>query len=290
MRIGVGLPNTIPGTPGRRLVDWARRAEELDFSTLSTIGRVVFPTHDELIALTAAAAVTERIRLFTNVLIEPLFDPIVLARQAASLDQISNGRFTLGLAVGWNPNDFAVVGRNFHDRGKRLDADLEVMRAVWRGEHVNGAIKVPGPRPANGESVPLAFGGNAPVSYQRAARLGVGWTAGGATPDQAAGFFAQARQAWAVEGRAGAPHLWALCYFGLGPDAQAIGEAYLTDYYGDWGPGMAAGMPRDAASIGGTAAAFAAAGADELIFVPTNADLDQLGLLHEALGGSTTVG
>lgn len=289
MRIGIGLPNTIPGTPGRRLVDWAKQAEALDFSTLSTIGRVVFPTHDELIALTAAAAVTERIKLLTNVLIEPLFDPILLARQAASLDQISNGRFTLGLGVGWNPNDFQVVGRGFHDRGKRLDADLELMQQVWRGEHVNGAIKVPGPRPTNGEAVPLAFGGNAPVSYARAANHGIGWTAGGASPDEAAGYFATAREAWTAAGREGAPHLWALCYFGLGADAQAVGETYLTDYYGDWGPGMAAGMPKDADSVKATAQAFKAAGADELIFVPSNNDLGQVKGLHDALGGTTTV-
>ena len=117
MRIGIGLPNTIPGVQGRTLVEWAKQAEAAGFSTLSTIGRVIFPTHDEFIALTAAAAVTERIKLFSNVTVEPLFDPVILARQAASLDQISQGRFTLGVGVGWNPNDFAVVGKGFTNRG-----------------------------------------------------------------------------------------------------------------------------------------------------------------------------
>ena len=173
MRIGIGLPNTIPGVQGRLFVEWAKAAEAANFSTLSTIGRVVFPTHDELIALTAAAAVTEKIALFTNVLISPLFDPVVLARQSASLDQISNGRFTLGLGVGWRPTDFEVVGREYHTRGKRMDADIETMLKVWAGEKVNGADKVISPTPTNG-SVPLAFGGNVQAAFDRIAKLGVG--------------------------------------------------------------------------------------------------------------------
>ena len=101
MRIGVGLPNTIPGTPGSRLVDWAREAESMGFSTLATIGRLVFPTYEELQALTAAAAVTDRIGLFTNVAIGPVYDRAMLAKLAAGVDQISGGRFVLGLATGW---------------------------------------------------------------------------------------------------------------------------------------------------------------------------------------------
>jgi len=287
MRIGIGLPNTIPGTPGRRLVDWAKQAEGAGFHTLSTIGRVVFPTHDELIALTAAAAVTERIELFSNVTVEPLFDPIILARQAASLDQISNGRFVLGMGVGWNPNDFAVVGRGFTDRGKRLDADLELMHALWRGEHVNGAIKVPGPTPTNGSSVPVAFGGGVPAAFERVAKYGIGWTAGGSSPDQAEAAFGTVREAWTKAGRSGQPRLWALAYYGLGDDALEIGQTYLSDYYGDWGPGMAAGMPKTAEALLGATAAYQAAGAETLIWVPTNSDLGQLEALHAALGGKT---
>ncbi len=91
MRIGVGLPNTIPGTPGPRLVEWAREAESMGFSTLGTIGRLVFPTYDEFQALAAAAAVTERIGLLTNVAIGPVYDRALLAKLAAGVDQLSGG-------------------------------------------------------------------------------------------------------------------------------------------------------------------------------------------------------
>ena len=216
MRIGVGLPNTIPGTPGRRLVEWSRRAEELDFKGLSTIGRVVFPTHDELISLTAAAAVTERIELFTNVLLAPTRDPVLLAREAASIDQISEGRFVLGIAVGWRPDDFSATDKGYHDRGQRMTDDVELMLRVWRGDQVKGSEKVLSPTPTNGESVPLAFGGSAPAALRRMARYGIGWTAGGAAPEAAAGAFETAREAWRAGGRDGEPRLWALVYFGLG--------------------------------------------------------------------------
>ena len=100
MKIGIGLPNVIPGTEGRRLVGWAQRAEELGFDSLGVIDRVVYDSYEALLALAMAAAVTERIELVTNVVIAPLRNTGMLAKQAASLDRASGGRLTLGLALG----------------------------------------------------------------------------------------------------------------------------------------------------------------------------------------------
>jgi alkanesulfonate monooxygenase SsuD/methylene tetrahydromethanopterin reductase-like flavin-dependent oxidoreductase (luciferase family) len=288
MRIGVGLPNTIPETPGPRLTEWASRAEELGFSTLATIGRLVFPTFDELQALTAAAAVTDRIGLFSNLTIGPVYDRALLAKQAAGLDQISGGRFVLGLAVGWREEDYVVAGRPYAGRGRRLDADVEYMQRAWRGELVEGATKRLTPTPTNGESVPLAFGGTVPRAFERAARFGIGWTAGGVRPEEAVGYFELARAAWAAAGREGAPHLWALNYYVLGADGREAATSYLSDYYGDWGAGMAQGIPADVDGVRQRADAFEASGVDELIFDPVSADLGQLEQLAEALGDRLT--
>lgn len=285
MRIGVGLPNTVPGTPGRRLVDWAREAEGQGFSSLATIGRLVFPTYDEIQALTAAAAATDRIGLFTNVLIGPVYDRALLAKQAAGLDQVSAGRFVLGLAAGWRDEDFRVAGREYRNRGRRLDDDVEFMKRAWRGEIVEGATKRLTPTPTNGESVPLAFGGTAPACFERSARHGIGWTAGGAAPTEVEGLFRSARDSWTAAGREGAPRLWALTYYVLGEGGRETAAEYLTDYYGDWGPGMAQGIPADPAGVRGAADAFAAAGADELIFVPVSSDMAQLDQLAEVFEG-----
>src|ERR1700682_4717638 len=121
LEVALGLPNADKSLQsGRLLVDIARRAEELGFSSLATIGRVAYPGYDELVTLAAAAGATERIGLMTDVPLAPAREPILLARQAAALDQLSNGRFVLGLGVGSRQDDFAVMGLNFHDRGKRL--------------------------------------------------------------------------------------------------------------------------------------------------------------------------
>src|SRR2546426_3576627 len=123
MDIGIGLPNPVPGTPGRALVDWARRAEERGFAGLATIDRIAYPSYESLIALAAAAAATERIGLMTNILLGPTRNPILLAKESASLDQLSGGRFTLGIGVGFRPDDYEAAERDFANRGKRLDDD-----------------------------------------------------------------------------------------------------------------------------------------------------------------------
>jgi alkanesulfonate monooxygenase SsuD/methylene tetrahydromethanopterin reductase-like flavin-dependent oxidoreductase (luciferase family) len=118
VRIGIGLPNTTLDVPGRLLVDWAGRAQNRGFSSLATIDRFGYPSFDSLTALTAAAAVTDRIGLLTNILLAPAYDPVLLAKVTASLDQVSEGRLTLGLGVGGRPEDYQLAGRPFAERGR----------------------------------------------------------------------------------------------------------------------------------------------------------------------------
>src|SRR5579875_1867344 len=152
MDIGIGLPNSVPGTDGQTLVGWAARAEQAGFTTLGTIGRLVYDSYEELVALAAAAAVTSRIRLTTSVLLAPLRpNAALLAKQAASLDRISGGRLTLGLGIGGREDDFRVSGVAMADRGRRLDQQLTVMRRVWAGQE-RGDGNVVGPRPGRGSS------------------------------------------------------------------------------------------------------------------------------------------
>src|SRR3984885_15217184 len=133
--IGIGLPNAVPGTYGRILIDWARNAEEAGFSTLGTIGRLVDQGYEELVALSAAAAVTSSIRLTTSVLLAPLYsNTALLAKQAASLDRLSGGRLVLGLGLGGREDDFAASGVNPEGRGRRLEEQVAMMKRVWSGE------------------------------------------------------------------------------------------------------------------------------------------------------------
>ena len=282
MRIGIGLPNPISGTPGRTLVEWARRAEERGFTALGTIGRVAYPSYDELVAFAAAAAVTDRIELITNVLLGPTRNPVLLAKEAASLDQISGGRFILGLGVGTRPDDYAASGTSFQDRGQRMDRALGVMRRAWAGELVEGANKPVSPGPTRDGGVPILIGGTSEPAVRRAVEWGIGWTAGGGGPDRAAGVIERVRKAWAEAGKEGEPRIVCLDYFALGPEAENRGGQYLGDYYGDYGPMITNAMPKSPEDVRAQMKRFEDVGTETLIFVPTIGDLDQLELLAEA--------
>ncbi|HVM11795.1 MAG TPA: LLM class flavin-dependent oxidoreductase [Actinomycetota bacterium] len=280
MKIGIGLPNTIPGTPGRMLVEWARHAEDLGFSSLATIGRVAYPSYDTMATLAAAGAVTERIGLVSNVLLIPTHDPVMIAKAAASVDQISGGRFTMGIGVGTRDDDYQAAGVPFEERGKRADRSLEVIHRAWAGELVEGARKPVTPAPIAG-TVPIIVGGSSDAAIRRTVRWGIGWTAGGSAPQQVGPFAERVRAAWKEAGREGEPKIMALAYYALG-GAEQEGLASLTDYYGDFGPKIFEYMPKSPEDIRTTAKMFEDAGVDELVFDPTVADLKQVDLLAEA--------
>lgn len=278
MKVGIGLPNAVAGTSGAELVEWARRAEARDFSTLGTIDRVAYDNYEPLIALTAAAAVTERIGLCTTVLLGPLRNPAGLAKQCLSLNAVAAGRFTLGIAVGGREDDYAAAAVDFGSRGRALDAELERLKEVWTGGEIG---------PARGREPGLVVGGSADISFARAARFGDGWIAGGAPPDQFAAMAAKLDAAWAEAGREGSPRKMALGYFSLGEDAERNANAYLRDYYawlGEETAGYIAGSAaKDAETVKRYLAAFEEAGCEELILFPSSGDPAQVDLLADAI-------
>lgn len=282
MRLGIGIPNSLPSVTGGLLLGWAKRSEKLGFSSLGTIGRVAYPTYEELVTLAAAAAATERIGLMTDVLLGPTRDPVLLAKEAATLDQISNGRFVLGVGVGGRPDDFEASGTTMHDRGRRWDRALELLHQAWRGEPVAGSPKPICPRPTRAEGVPLMFGGSSDQVVRRVVRWGIGWTAGGAGLQMAASMYAKILAAWAESGRPGKPEFRALTYFALGSRAEQ-GREYLVDYYGPLAERIWPNIPRDPNGLRETVASFEAAGTDELLFMPAVASLDQVEMLAEAV-------
>jgi alkanesulfonate monooxygenase SsuD/methylene tetrahydromethanopterin reductase-like flavin-dependent oxidoreductase (luciferase family) len=283
MQIGIGLPSPIPGVPGRRIVEWAQRAEQRGFSGLATIDRIVYPNHDSLTALAAAAGATTRIGLTSNILLGSVYPPALLAKTTGSLDQISGGRLTLGIAAGGRADDFAATGRDFHTRGRDLDHTLEVLHQAWRGEPVEGADRPVGPPAVHG-SVPVLIGGTSDRAVSRAVRWGAGWTAGGGGPTNAAPVVERVRAAWHEAGRDGEPRLAALAYFSLGDDATADSRAYLLDYYsyaGGYAEAIASSALRTATQIHDAVRAFEDLGFSELYLDPTTPALDQVDRLAD---------
>ena len=287
MDIGIGIPNTVTGATGPLLLEWARRAEAAGFATLATIGRIGYPGFEELTVLGAAGAVTERIGLVTNVLLAPTRSSAELAKQAATVQQLSGGRLTLGLGVGGRPDDFALAGREFGRRGRLFDQQLTELSRAWQGEPLAEGSQPPAPDPGPG-GVPLLIGGTSDATVRRVVEHGSGWTAGGAPPEATRPFAERVRAAWRDAGRDASPTIAALNYFGLG-DTEDRSRAYLLDYYGILGPQVAemiaGGAHRSPRAIKDVIAAFEDAGVDELVLDPTVAELDQVDRLAEVVFG-----
>jgi alkanesulfonate monooxygenase SsuD/methylene tetrahydromethanopterin reductase-like flavin-dependent oxidoreductase (luciferase family) len=286
MEIGIGLPGTVPGVDGETLVEWARRAERSGFSTLGTIDRIVYPNYEPLIALAAAAAVTERIRLTTSILIAPLrANAVLLAKQAATVHHLSGGRLVLGVAPGGREDDYEVSGVDMQTRGRAFDRQLDEMRRVWAGEEKGFA----GPVGPNLDEPPrLLMGGTVDATFRRAAEYGDGWIMGGGDPQEFPQALAKLKQAWEAAGREGEPRTASLAYFSLGPDAQKNADWYLRDYYGWLGDEVsgyiAQGASVDETAVAQTIATHEEVGSDELILFPCSSDPDQVDLLAQAVG------
>src|SRR3954468_14377561 len=170
MEVGIGLPTTIPGVTGPQGLEWARRAEARGFSSLGTIDRLVYSNYEPLIALAAAAAVTERIKLATSIVVAPnRANGALIAKQAMTIDHLSGGRMVLGVAVGGREDDYEASGVDFHARGRIFEQMLEQWQQIWAGESFGFAGAI-GP-----QSKPtVVIGGGADVTFRRAAQYADG--------------------------------------------------------------------------------------------------------------------
>jgi len=198
MQLGVALPlGDIGGEPGM-VRDFALLAEETGYHDLMLADHVLGVNvasrpdwgtrntsadlfHDPFVAFGFLAAVCQRIHFSTQVLILAQRQTVLVAKQAASLDVLSGGRFRLGVGVGWNEVEFVGLNENFHNRGKRSEEQVQVMQALWAEPHVTfkgkwHTIDDAGinPLPAK-RRIPIWFGGHMDVTLQRTARWGDGW-------------------------------------------------------------------------------------------------------------------
>lgn len=282
MDIGIGLPNTITDLTGDRLTEWARRADAAGFSALGTIDRVVHGNYEPLLALSAAAAVTERIKLMTTVLlVPPRVSPTVLAKQTATLQALSGGRFVLGAGLGGREDDYEATGRTLSERAERMDETLAVLKGVWSGE-ADAPLGEVGPD-VSAKLPGLVIGGSVDASFRRAAQAD-GWIMGGGTPENFADGKVKLDEAWSSAGREGTPYAGSLAYFSLGPDAQRDAEVQIGGYYsflGDVAQYIVAGVVKDPDAVRQRIQAFADAGCQELILFPASSDPEQVDLLAE---------
>jgi probable F420-dependent oxidoreductase len=233
MRIGLAAIGIGSGARRDVLCETARRADDAGFATLWMGEHVVlFDRHDSrypysesgeftvggevewldpFVALAVAGAVTRTIRLATGICLVPEHNPLILAKQVASLDRLSGGRFALGVGVGWMAEEFAALGVPFARRAARTREYVAVMRRLWRDDVVSFAgefVRFDGVRsaPKPGRSaVPVILGGESRPALARAAEYGDGWYGFNLGPEEAGEKIAELRRQLAARGRDGAP-------------------------------------------------------------------------------------
>ena len=198
MNIGVVFPQTEIGQDPDAIRDYAQAIEAMGYTHVLVFDHVLganpdrpggwkgpytyrHPFHELFILFGFLAAVTRRVELVTGILILPQRQTALVAKQAATVDVLSRGRLRLGVAVGWNPVEFEALGENFKTRGKRIEEQIEVLRALWTKELVTvegqwhrvpdaGINPLPIQRP-----IPIWMGGESEVVLRRAARVADGW-------------------------------------------------------------------------------------------------------------------
>jgi len=278
MNIGVGLPTSTAGMSGELLIEWARRADAGPFTSLGAVDRIAYQNYEPFTALAAAAGVTQRVRLATMAVIAPLRNTALLAKQAASVNALSDGRLTLGLVVGARGDDYEVSGMETRGRGRRFSEQLETMRDIWEDGRIGPTQKNRGPH--------VLVGGASGEALARMARYGDGYVHNGGPPRAFAGAVAKALAAWTDLGRPGRPALWGMGYFALGDGTGGPGAEYLRHYYaftGSFAGKIAAGNLTSPGAIVDFVRGYQDAGCDELVLFPTVSRLDQIERLAEVI-------
>jgi alkanesulfonate monooxygenase SsuD/methylene tetrahydromethanopterin reductase-like flavin-dependent oxidoreductase (luciferase family) len=184
------------------MVEWARRAEQRGFESVTTIDRLVYPSIDSIIALALAAGATTGLALVSNILLAPLYPPAILAKQLASLALAVGDRIAIGVGVGARDDDYTAAGVDFSKRGRVLDEIATTMQEAWRGAPIADGS----PLSFEPVHIPLLFGGRSKATLRRATTIGDGWVAGALRDYKWQGeFLEEVRKGWQEAGRTGEP-------------------------------------------------------------------------------------
>ena len=203
MRLGIHLPHVGRKAGPEAIRRAAVQAEELGFADVWASEHIIVPKgapyppsalfYDPVLTLTWAAACTSRVGLGTSVLVLPMRHPVPLAKELATLQNLSGGRFILGAGVGWLEAEFAALGMPFRDRGRRMDEGLGLMKALWSQDpvtfptrHVQAEVTNMRMLPPPERPIPIWIGGQSEAALRRAVTHGDGWHGSRHTPEEAA--------------------------------------------------------------------------------------------------------
>jgi alkanesulfonate monooxygenase SsuD/methylene tetrahydromethanopterin reductase-like flavin-dependent oxidoreductase (luciferase family) len=281
MKVGMNLPVMVPGLTRELVRQWCRGIDSGPYSSIAAGERVAFPNPEIMVTLSCAAAWTERVKIAFHVAVPPLHDPVMLAKQIATLDVLSGGRVCLGVGTGAREEDYRAVGATWDNRLlSRLESSVAVMRAVWNGTHAiesaSGSVK---PIPLQSGGPPILAGVLMPKAISRAATWadGISGFSFGPSADDIRMRFEGAREAWKEAGRKEAPRLVTGFWFALGSDPDEQIASYLERYLAFMGEGSGRALAPNISARSPEALREALMlcrelGADEVLLVPTSSD------------------
>ena len=290
MDIAMTLPTMLPH--GRsEVLEWCREVDDGPWSSLAIPERTTYTSHDCIVQLSAAAALTRRVALWTTIIILPAHDAVDIAKKMASVDVLCDGRLTVGVGVGGREHDYRAINAPFARRWQRMDEQVATMRRIWRGEAPFDGADPVGPLPVQAGGPRMIAGSMGPKSIARAARWTDGvdgaWTLDG-DRDPVRAAFDMIADAWNAAGRDEAPHLSTSIWYALGDDAETRLRSYAYDYLkifgedaGRYGAQGVACFTDDA--LRRAVDSIRDAGADELFLVPTTVDPRELDHTRRAL-------
>jgi alkanesulfonate monooxygenase SsuD/methylene tetrahydromethanopterin reductase-like flavin-dependent oxidoreductase (luciferase family) len=307
VELGLTMPTMIPH--GRAdVLGWAREADEGPWAALTVPERITYTSHSLTVELAAVAALTDRVPLWTTIVILPAHSAVQVAKDLASVDVLSGGRLTVGLGVGGREHDYRAVDAPFGRRWQRMDDQIAVMRRIWAGEPPFEGADPVGPPPVQPGGPPLVAGSMGPKALARAARWAVGVDHGATIlglqeqgGDPVGGLLGfdvaklsaavdAVRQAWVAAGRTDRPHQSASLFFALGPDAEERIRRYTYDYLSLVGSDFASAAARSATCwtpdvLRRTVAAAEEAGCDLVLLTSASAGVEEAPRARDVLFG-----
>jgi alkanesulfonate monooxygenase SsuD/methylene tetrahydromethanopterin reductase-like flavin-dependent oxidoreductase (luciferase family) len=292
MQISMTLPTMLPH--GRDdVLAWCRAVDEGPFASLAVPERITYPSHSWIVQLSAAAALTERVRLWTTIVILPAHDAVETAKHLASVDVLAGGRLTVGVGVGGREHDYLAIGGDMTRRWARMDEQVATMRSIWAGEPPFAGADPVGPPPVQAGGPPVVAGVLGPKALARAAH----WAAGvddstsvfGVDASAVGAAYERIRTAWTDAGRVERPHISASLWYALGDDAADRLSGYCYDYMRVFGDDLARHLAKNVtchteAALRDAVKVLDELGCDELFLVPTTTDVDELDRTRAALG------
>ena len=292
MTVSMTLP-TMTEHDRQTLLTWCREVDAGPWESLAVPERTTYTSHDLIVQLAAAAMLTERVRLWSTIVILPAHDAVDVAKKMASIDVLSDGRLSVGVGVGGREHDYLALGASFANRWARLDAAVATMQRIWAGEPPFADADPVGPIPVQPGGPPIFGSSMGPKSMARAAKWAAGingaWTITGDTSGVAGGV-AMTRAAWEAAGRTEAPHLSTNVWFALGDDAQPRLASYVHSYMKIFGDKVGQSMGQAATCFGEDALVKLLddcrhAGLDEVFLVPTTDDPAELARAAAVVAG-----